>query len=837
MIGDFKPELLAPCGDWDAFVAAVENGADAVYMGGKLFNARQFASNFDEENFKEAVQYAHARDVNVYRTMNTLIGDSEIKEALKALEQSYLAGIDGVIVQDIGLAGLIKNLFPDLPLHASTQMTIYNLEGVRQMEELGFKRVVLARELSLEEIEHIAKSTSLEIEVFVHGALCVCYSGQCLMSSIIGGRSGNRGKCAQPCRLPYRLLESGKEKTLSGKKTDRGYFLSPKDLCSIEILDKLVKAGVKSLKIEGRMKSPEYVATVVRVYRKYLDRLLEEPGSYGADIEEKDIKDLTQIFNRGDFSKGYLEGKTGRDMMSFEKPKNWGIYLGEVISYDKASESVKIKLEEPLSIGDGIEVWNNEDESPGTIVTSIRVNGKTVTEANPQQVAEVRSIKGKIGKGNRVYKTSDKKLNTFAKESFTGKSKRKIPIEGRLSITSGKPVSIIVKDYAGNEVEVKSQYIPEKALTSPITEERVVRQAAKTGQTPFEFKVLSADVGEGLSVPISEINTLRRSALEELEAKRSDRYPHRKPGNLQEKSEDMLHFPGNSRNGEKDLKISACFYTDIDGLEYENLGADRIYLPFGMLLGKKKERILRLKENAELFVFIPPITRGNYDELIKSRLEDIVEMGFDGILLGNPGAVQYAKAYGELCVMGDYSLNVFNSFSVKALMDMGFDGATISLELNLNQIKALEKFPEFTQEVLVYGRIPLMTSEYCPVGSIKGNFGKNSKCNMACKDKNFYLEDRMNMKFPVLCDRIDCRSTIFNAKVLLLSDTVDRIKTSGVDMIRLNFTDESPNEVRDIIRMHSDILNEGSKALDSYKELIDKIKDRGFTKGHFPRGV
>ncbi|CDG36587.1 MAG TPA: DUF3656 domain-containing protein [Acetivibrio thermocellus] len=838
MTRDFKPELLAPCGDWEAFMAAVENGADAVYVGGKLFNARQYASNFDEEKIKEVIHYAHVRDVNVYQTMNILISDSEMREALKALERSYLAGIDGVIVQDIGLASLIRKLYPDLALHASTQMTVYNLQGVKLLEELGFKRVVLARELSLEEIQYITENTSLEVEVFVHGALCVCYSGQCLMSSIIGGRSGNRGKCAQPCRLPYQLLEVGEGSGLPQRKANRGYFMSPKDLCSVDILDKIIKSGVKSLKIEGRMKSAEYVATVVRIYRKYLDRLFESTDSRNEGIVEKDMKDLLQIFNRGGFSKGYLEGKTGKDMMSFEKPKNWGIYVGKVMACDRAQGSIKIKLEEPLSLGDGIEVWNGEDESPGTIVTSIRVNGKAVTEALPQQVVEVRNVKGRINKGNKVYKTSDKKLNASARESFTGKFKKRIPIEGRITVAGGKPLSIIVKDYEGNKVEVKSSYVPEKALTSPVTEEKVLKQAAKTGQTPFEFKELLADVEDGLSVPVSEINNIRRHALNQLEIKRTDRYPLRKPGNLQEKLEDVMHFPGNSRNGEeKNLKISACFYKDMAGLEYESLGVDRIYLPFSMFVKENKERILSIKENAELFVFIPPVTRGNYDKLIKSRLDDIVNMGIDGILAGNPGTVKYAGAYPKIRIMGDFSLNIFNSVSIKTLKDMGLDGATLSCELNLNQIREMGKFPDFVEEVLVYGRIPLMISEYCPVGSIKGNFGKNSRCSMPCKDKDFYLVDRMNMKFPVLCDRIDCRSMIFNAKVLLLSDTVDRIKTLGIDMVRLNFTDENPKEVKDIVKMHRDLLNNGSGALDSYKQLIDKIKSRGFTKGHFPRGV
>lgn len=312
MTRDFKLELLAPCGDWEAFMAAVENGADAVYVGGKLFNARQYASNFDEEKIKEVIHYAHVRDVNVYQTMNILISDSEMREALKALERSYLAGIDGVIVQDIGLASLIRKLYPDLALHASTQMTVYNLQGVKLLEELGFKRVVLARELSLEEIQYITENTSLEVEVFVHGALCVCYSGQCLMSSIIGGRSGNRGKCAQPCRLPYQLLEVGEGSGLPQRKANRGYFMSPKDLCSVDILDKIIKSGVKSLKIEGRMKSAEYVATVVRIYRKYLDRLFESTDSRNEGIVEKDMKDLLQIFNRGGLLKRISGRKNGK---------------------------------------------------------------------------------------------------------------------------------------------------------------------------------------------------------------------------------------------------------------------------------------------------------------------------------------------------------------------------------------------------------------------------------------------------------------------------------------------------------------------------------------------
>ncbi|NLD47499.1 MAG: U32 family peptidase, partial [Clostridiaceae bacterium] len=325
-----KPELLAPCGDQDAFKAAVENGADAVYLGGRLFNARQFAANFDSEKLKEASDYAHVRAVNVYLAMNTLMSEGELGKALEFLQEAYLAGIDGVIVQDLGFAALVRKAFPDLPLHASTQMTIYNIEGVRTLEKIGFKRVVLARELSLEEIGSICTETGLEVEVFAHGALCTGYSGQCLMSSIIGGRSGNRGKCAQPCRLPYELEGENPNRNSS---INRGYYLSPKDLCTVGLLGEIAATGVKSLKIEGRMKSPEYVATVVRIYRKYLNRVFEKGKlSVKYAIDEQDLSDLLKIFNRGGFSEGYFKGKTGKDMMSYEKPKNWGVYLGDVIT-------------------------------------------------------------------------------------------------------------------------------------------------------------------------------------------------------------------------------------------------------------------------------------------------------------------------------------------------------------------------------------------------------------------------------------------------------------------------------------------------------------------------
>ncbi|NLL06739.1 MAG: U32 family peptidase [Clostridiaceae bacterium] len=833
-----KIELLAPAGDWEAFLAAVENGANAVYLGGRLFNARQFASNFDMDRLKEAIHYAHARGVSLYLTMNTLMSDEELLGGVQFLREVYLAGIDGVIVQDLGFARVVKSLFPDLPIHASTQMTIYNLEGVRLLQEMGFERVVLARELSLEEIKNITARTNTEIEVFIHGALCISYSGQCLMSSIIGGRSGNRGKCAQPCRLPFELVESGSGKAVS---TNKGaYIMSPKDLCSVQILNKLLEAGVKSLKIEGRMKGPEYVATVTKTYRKYLDINLAKDASITLgkyNVEDKDMKELTQVFNRGGFSKGYLEGKTGSTMMSYEKPKNWGVFLGKVISYDRSSLALKLLLKDEVSMGDGIEVWNGEEKSPGTVISRLEVKGAKVESAKAGEVVLIRNIKGNIVKDNKVYKTSDKKLNNLALESASGKFYRKVPVYGELHINKNEPITLTVKDDVGNSMTVTGSLIAQEAINKSLTEERVLAQITKTGQTPFEFANISVFIDEMLSIPISEINKVRRSALEQLELKRATRYLRKLLDNFDEKQNCMMYFPGNDHNNDKKLLISAYLYKFNDKIDYGNLAIDRLYIPFASLLNKNAREILSSFKGKEIYLYLPSITRGNYDKLMEERLSEFIDIGIDGLLVGNIGHLDRDKYPSKLNIMGDYSLNCFNSSSLKQLAQLGLSGATLSFELTLNQIRNLISIPGFTKEALVYGRIPLMTSEYCPVGSIAGRFDSKTKCSVACEKGEYYLKDRIGTRFPVLCDRLDCRSTVYNSNVLLLEENIGKIKDAGVDIIRLNFTDETGDEIKDIVNMHRDLVAFGKRALDSHRKLIDRIKNSGFTKGHYFRGV
>ena len=341
-------ELLSPAGDFDCLKAAIQNGANAVYLGASSFNARASATNFSNSELEEVIKYAHLRNVKINLTLNTLIKNDEFKDALDIAKNAAELGIDAIIVQDLGLAQKIIELFPTIDVHASTQITCHNFESVKKLESLGFKRIVLSRELSVDEIKYICNNTNVEVEVFIHGALCISYSGQCLLSSMIGGRSGNRGRCAQACRLPYELLEND-------KSIDKGYLLSPRDLCSINYLKDLIDAGVTSFKIEGRMKKPEYVSVVTSVYRKYIDKILND--SIQEKLSDSDYNDLMQVFNRGGFSSGHLNSTSNHDLVFKEKQNNMGIYLGRIYDYNKNKGYIKLQLENSnIEVGDSVSI-------------------------------------------------------------------------------------------------------------------------------------------------------------------------------------------------------------------------------------------------------------------------------------------------------------------------------------------------------------------------------------------------------------------------------------------------------------------------------------------------
>lgn len=830
---DKRPELLAPAGEWDSFVAAVRNGADAVYMGGALFNARQYAGNFDDDSLRRALEYAHVRGIKVYMAMNTLIADDEMAAAVDQAGRAYNMGIDGIIVQDIGFAALVRRFFPELSLHASTQMTIHSAGGASFLEERGFKRVVLARELSLDEIGELVGKTGLETEVFVHGALCISYSGQCLMSSLIGGRSGNRGRCAQPCRLPYSLMRPG------GVKAAEGYLLSPRDLCCADILSRLVKAGVGSLKIEGRMKSPEYVANVVRIYRKYLDAVME--GKTIA-VSEEDMRALLLSFNRGGFSHGYLEGYAGKKIIAVEKPKNWGIFLGTAEGYEPGKKEVRVRLQETLSMGDGIEIWNGEEASPGAIVSSIKAAGSRVNTAAAGELAEIGYVAGRIRKGDRVYKTSDRLLNEAARQSLR-EDGPKVRVKGSFYAGEGLPSLLEVSDDEGNSMTIEGR-IPEKALTKGLDRDRIASQLRRTGGTPFEFSSIVADIAEGLSMSAGSLNEMRRKGLEALEALRIEKYTRNISISDVEKELNRHYYPGNSRSGEREKKTqeniiySIFVYNIHKAADYSQLGADRLCLPLGFFLRERSKPLIdRLKEaGTEVFCWLPPASGVNYRKLAASQMDGLVAKGVDGILAGNPGSIKDFENRAEL-LRGDLGLNVFNSISVKELSGVGLKGLTLSAELDLNRIERLRLNGATEIEAVVYGRLPLMTSRYCPAGWLNGCGDKGGGCPAAEAKGCFRLKDRKGAEFPVISDRIDCMSMIFNARVLFLPELHHRLADAGVKVFRFNMVEESAGEMEEILKIYRQAGQRGEAALREYADAVERIRSAGFTRGHYLRGV
>ena len=480
-------ELLSPVGNFECLKAAVQNGADAVYFGASSFSARAFAENFSLADLQEAIGYAKLRGVKCFLTLNTLMKENELPEAFSLAEKAYEFGIDAIIVQDLGFARMLIQSFPDLPIHASTQMSIHNLRGVQRLETMGFRRVVLSRELSIPEISYICQNSHVDIECFVHGALCISYSGQCLLSSMVGGRSGNRGRCAQPCRLPYELLEDG------SKVVDRGHLLSPRDLCGLDYIPDLIEAGVTSFKIEGRMKSAEYVATVTRIYRKYIDLAL---AGKPEPVSKQDKEELMQVFNRGGFSSGHLAKQANHDLVFPEKPNNRGLFLGIVQQYQPSKGYITIKLNESLAIGDTISL---ENEQGTYTISELMENRQNQKECAPSHLVTIGRMKGNIHLGDKVYKMSSRALSLSAKESYQ-KENRKIALEAIVTIKKDQPISIHVRSLAHHQLPIYQglsvtcqldDVIPVEAKTKPLTADTVILQMLKTNQTPYEFRIYS----------------------------------------------------------------------------------------------------------------------------------------------------------------------------------------------------------------------------------------------------------------------------------------------------------------------------------------------------------
>lgn len=700
------PELLSPVGGINQLMAAVENGADAVYLGGEFFNARIKSENFDLENMAKAISYAHIRNVKVYVTMNTLIYNDELENALNYAKQLYLLGADALILQDMGLVRLIRKYIPDMKIHLSTQGSIYNLSGVKKAKEIGFERVVLARETSLEEINTICNGNALEIEVFVHGALCMCYSGQCQLSRNMGGRSGNRGLCAQPCRLPYET-ENG-----------RTYPLSPKDLSTVDYLGELSEAGVSALKIEGRMKSPEYVAIVTGIYRKYLDLYAKE-GTYQISTSDRDA--LTQIFSRGDFTNAYLFKPPGDKLLSGNLPKHQGFFIGKVTKGNIGKGYIDIKLEEgrTLYIGDGIEIHNQE------------LSGNVITYIEEIASGELRigDLKGDIRQGDLVYKITDRALmeqarNTYKEDSWASlKSLKKISVEMKFMAHLGsEPVLELYEKNQLNEINYKIRAIGdvqvEKAINRSLTSENAQTQLNKLGDTPFQVTNMIIDIDEGISLPLSSINKLRREAIEKLtEAKSKGRDSTDLTFEYTFKGKEKENRNGNcvdERSEQKNI-LELYFYSakNLNRKTVENVLEKvkeyhfdfkivKILLPIDEFYFSK-EKIEGLPENIIVIPYITNISKGKLDLFIHDHFKEIIVISKEsGIYIGNLGWIdEFQQA--SVKVFGDFGLNINNCEAESWAKELGLEA----------WVPSLESYDGIENENWLYeGAVPLMITEH-----------------------------------------------------------------------------------------------------------------------------
>lgn len=787
-----KVELLAPVGDWDCLKAAVQNGADAVYFGVEQFNARMYAKNFNIDDMKQVINYCKLRNVKTNLTLNTLIKNCEFENAIDLVKEAYVAGIDAIIVQDFGLAKYLIDNFPHLPIHASTQMTVHNLQGVLELEKLGFDRVVLSRELSCEEIEYICKNCNVEIETFIHGALCICYSGQCLFSSVVGGRSGNRGKCAGPCRLPYELI-SENNSTHEIKTINKGYLLSTKDLCGIAYIPRLIQAGVKCFKIEGRMKRPEYVATVTRIYRKYID-MFQNTNEF--NVDEKDINDLMQVFNRGGFSNGHLDSKHNSSLIFQEKPSNMGLYLGTIKKYNSNKGHITLQLEEDLDLGDSISVSN---ESSKYLVSELMIKNDNHKHISSGTEVTIGRMKGNIKVGDKVYKISSKSLSDFAKSSYDNCENKKIPLNCNITIKKNTPIKMKIstnKNTCYNElysnicVEDVSNMIPIDALKTPISVERVVKQISKTSNTPFYFENITVLLDDGLYVPsISTLNELRRSTLEKVEqeilnrAKRS--LPHIQ--NISKKT--ITYIP--SKEHPKIALFFRNLFLDFDYSKLDKEKINRIYLPLKILANKKYVDIITsLSENFDIYLYIPTIIKTNYKNVALNLIEQILfAYNIKGFILSNIADFELLKKYQkDYEFIGNYSLNVFNNNSIDEYKKIGLNRITLSRELHQETIKEIISSSSIDTEMIIYGNLPLMASSYCFLGKTNKCF---PDCGTNCKrDNKYYLKDRLGFNFRVIPDSMQTVSLICNSKTLSIST-----KDLPINFVRLDFIDESISEI------------------------------------------
>ena len=800
-----RVEILAPAGSMECLKAAITAGADAVYTGGALFGARAYAHNLTEEELLEAIDYVHLHGRRLYLTVNTLIKDREMeKQMYDYLLPYYRQGLDAVIVQDIGLFRFIRKHFPDLPIHASTQMTLTGVDGAKFLEKEGAQRIVTSRELSMAEVKKIADETELEIESFVHGALCYCYSGQCLFSSFIGGRSGNRGQCAQPCRLLYRTPEAKRPQ----------YLLSLKDICTLELIPEMIESGIYSFKIEGRMKKPEYAAAVAFQYRKYADLYLkyyeecpaeEDPAAYAMKkyrVREEDRQMLLDLYNRGGFHTGYYHTQNGREMISLNRPNHAGVPAVKVLA--KKGRNVTAKALTDLYPQDIIELPMRKGREKADNYTCKDAVRKGMNVQIPV-FADTPFKRDEIWMRTR----NSTLIDTLREEFVNGKIKERICGTFRLYPQEKATLTVKCRDA---EITVAGEKAQE-ALSQPMSRERIEKQLRKTGNTEFEFSFLKAEIGEKVFLPMQSLNELRREALETLEKVICEKY--RRSGEVKDPEEDKTEL---SMEEEVLSGWTASVRTAEQMeviLEEEAIG--RIYVDCTMFprIWEKDSYVEWITKvhaaGKEIYLVMPYIFRERTRKQYEAAYNRIFGAGWDGILIANYESFAFLKEHGYTGrIMTDYNLYEFNQESRKFWKEKGVFEFTAPVELTERELQDLRVKDG---EVIVYGYLPMMVSAGCIQKTTRGCLKKSGQTT---------ITDRYRNPFVVKNECDYCYNILYNYVPLYLGDRMEEVYQIGPGRIRLMFTTERQQEVRQILSAYF----EG-------KELPEGT----YTRGHWKRGI
>ena len=800
-----RVEILAPAGSMECLKAAIAAGADAVYTGGALFGARAYAHNLTEEELLEAIDYVHLHGRRLYLTVNTLIKDREMeKQMYDYLLPYYRQGLDAVIVQDIGLFRFIRKHFPDLPIHASTQMTLTGVDGAKFLEKEGAQRIVTSRELSMAEVKKIADETELEIESFVHGALCYCYSGQCLFSSFIGGRSGNRGQCAQPCRLLYRTPEAKRPQ----------YLLSLKDICTLELIPEMIESGIYSFKIEGRMKKPEYAAAVAFQYRKYADLYLkyyeecpaeEDPAAYAMKkyrVREEDRQMLLDLYNRGGFHTGYYHTQNGREMISLNRPNHAGVPAVKVLA--KKGRNVTAKALTDLYPQDIIELPMRKGREKADNYTCKDAVKKGMNVQIPV-FADTPFKRDEIWMRTR----NSTLIDTLREEFVNGKIKERICGTFRLYPQEKATLTVKCRDA---EITVAGEKAQE-ALSQPMSRERIEKQLRKTGNTEFEFSFLKAEIGEKVFLPMQSLNELRREALETLEKVICENY--RRSGEVKDPEEDTIELSME----EEVLSGWTASVRTAEQLEVilEEEAIGRIYVDCTMFprIWEKDSYVEWITKvhaaGKEIYLVMPYIFRERTRKQYEAAYNRIFGAGWDGILIANYESFAFLKEHGYTGrIMTDYNLYEFNQESRKFWKEKGVFEFTAPVELTERELQDLRVKDG---EVIVYGYLPMMISAGCIQKTTRGCLKKSGQTT---------ITDRYRNPFVVKNECDYCYNILYNYVPLYLGDRMEEVYQIGPGRIRLMFTTERQQEVRRILSAYF----EG-------KELPEGT----YTRGHWKRGI